>query len=170
MKRMRIALIAHDVKKDDLVAFVARHGEFLCDCDLVATRTTGGRLNKAFEFSVAKVSSGPLGGDLQIAAQLADGMISAVFFLRDPLTPMAHEVDIMALLRLCDVYNIPCATNLASAELVISGLEAGRVRRGRSAGPQHLHVRLRSNAGEIREHDVSGKDAACVLDVLDQGM
>jgi methylglyoxal synthase len=170
MKRMRIALIAHDVKKDDLVAFVGRHGDFLCDCDLVATRTTGGRLNQAFEFSVARVLSGPLGGDLQIASQLVDGSISAVFFLRDPLTPMAHEADIMALLRLCDVYNIPCATNLASAELVIKSLKAGRGQHGLGSGLRPVHFRRRSNASEVRKRGVSGKDGVCVLDVLDQDM
>jgi methylglyoxal synthase len=123
MKRIRIALIAHDIKKDDIVAFVTRHRDFLCTCDLVATGNTGRYLNDALDMTVTHVLSGPLGGDLQIGAQLVDGVVAALFFLRDPLTPIPHEADVLALLRLCDVYNVPYATNLASAELIIRSLK-----------------------------------------------
>jgi methylglyoxal synthase len=170
MKRMRVALIAHDVKKDDLIAFVSRHGDFLAGCDLVATSTTGTRLGETFDLSVARVLSGPLGGDLQIAAQLAAGSISVVFFLRDPLTPMAHEADIMALLRLCDVYNVPCATNLASAELVMKSLKDGSVRHGRRSSLRDGSLLRRSDVGRLMEKKVSSKDCERALDVLDQSI
>ncbi|PVY75561.1 methylglyoxal synthase [Cupriavidus alkaliphilus] len=118
----RIALIAHDHKKDDIVAFAARHRAFLSQCELLATGTTGGRLIDEVGLDVMRMLSGPWGGDLQIGAQLAEGRVSAVVFLRDPMTPQPHEPDINALVRACDVHNVPCATNVASAELLLAGL------------------------------------------------
>ncbi|MCO4860429.1 methylglyoxal synthase [Cupriavidus sp. WGlv3] len=118
----RIALIAHDHKKDDIVAFAARHRDFLSQCELLATGTTGGRLIDEVGLDVSRMLSGPWGGDLQIGAQLAEGRVSAVVFLRDPMTPQPHEPDINALVRACDVHNVPCATNVASAELLLAGL------------------------------------------------
>ncbi|SOZ15542.1 METHYLGLYOXAL SYNTHASE PROTEIN [Cupriavidus taiwanensis] len=118
----RIALIAHDHKKDDIVAFAARHRAFLSQCELLATGTTGGRLIDEVGLDVTRMLSGPWGGDLQIGAQLAEGRVSAVVFLRDPMTPQPHEPDINALVRACDVHNVPCATNVASAELLLAGL------------------------------------------------
>ncbi|WP_035881574.1 methylglyoxal synthase [Cupriavidus metallidurans] len=115
----RIALIAHDHKKDDIVAFAGRHRDFLAQCDLLATGTTGGRISAETGLPVARMLSGPWGGDLQIGAQLAEGRVTAVVFLRDPMTPQPHEPDINALVRACDVHNVPCATNLATAELVV---------------------------------------------------
>ncbi|QBY52470.1 methylglyoxal synthase [Cupriavidus oxalaticus] len=122
MTRPRIALIAHDHKKDDIVAFATRHRAFLSQCELLATGTTGGRLIDEVGLEVTRMLSGPWGGDLQIGAQLAEGRVRAVVFLRDPMTPQPHEPDINALVRACDVHNVPCATNVATAELLIAGL------------------------------------------------
>lgn len=122
MTRPRIALIAHDHKKDDIVAFATRHRAFLSQCELLATGTTGGRLIDEVGLEVTRMLSGPWGGDLQIGAQLAVGLVRAVVFLRDPMTPQPHEPDINALVRACDVHNVPCATNVATAELLIAGL------------------------------------------------
>ncbi|WP_193752448.1 methylglyoxal synthase [Cupriavidus sp. IDO] len=119
MSRPRIALIAHDRKKDDIVAFAARHRDFLSQCELLATGTTGGRLVDEVGLDVTRMLSGPWGGDLQIGAQLAEGRVTAVIFLRDPMTPQPHEPDINALVRACDVHNVPCATNVATADMLI---------------------------------------------------
>ncbi|AOY91325.1 methylglyoxal synthase [Cupriavidus sp. USMAA2-4] len=122
MTRPCIALIAHDHKKDDIVAFAGRHRDFLAQCELVATGTTGGRLADELGLEVTRMLSGPWGGDLQIGARLAEGRVAAVFFLRDPMTPQPHEPDINALVRACDVHNVPCATNVATADLLIAEL------------------------------------------------
>lgn len=118
----RIALIAHDRKKDDIVAFARRHRDFLAGCELLATGTTGGRLIDELGLTVTRMLSGPWGGDLQIGAQLAEGRVSAVIFLRDPMTPQPHEPDINALVRACDVHDVPCATNVATAEMLVAAL------------------------------------------------
>jgi methylglyoxal synthase len=118
----RIALIAHDKKKDDMIALAAEYAAFLRGCTLTATGTTGGRLINEIGLEVRRMHSGPLGGDLQIGAHLVNGEIDCVIFLRDPMTPQPHEPDINALVRACDVHNIPCATNMASARLVLSQL------------------------------------------------
>jgi methylglyoxal synthase len=122
-RKRRIALIAHDHKKDDMIAFAQTHQAYLAQCDLLATGTTGGRLEAEVGLTVQRMLSGPWGGDLQIGAQLAEGRVDAVIFLRDPMTPQPHEPDINALVRACDVHNIPCATNLATADLVMSALQ-----------------------------------------------
>jgi len=118
----RIALIAHDKKKDDMIALAAEYAAFLRGCTLTATGTTGGRLINELGLDVERMHSGPLGGDLQIGAHLVNGEIDCVIFLRDPMTPQPHEPDINALVRACDVHNVPCATNVASAHLVLSQL------------------------------------------------
>jgi methylglyoxal synthase len=118
----RIALIAHDKKKDDMIALATEYAAFLRGCTLTATGTTGGRLINEVGLEVTRMHSGPLGGDLQIGAHLVNGEIDVVIFLRDPMTPQPHEPDINALVRACDVHNIPCATNMASAHLVLSQL------------------------------------------------
>ena len=120
-----LALIAHDAKKDDLVAFAVRRRDDLARFALVATGTTGGRLAEATGLDVERVSSGPLGGDVQIGARIVEGRVAGVLFLRDPLTAHPHEPDIQALLKLCDLRQVPVATNLATAELVLDGLLAG---------------------------------------------
>jgi methylglyoxal synthase len=122
----RLALIAHDKKKDDMIALATEYIGFLRNCTLSATGTTGGRLANELGLTVDRKHSGPFGGDLQIGAQLVDGEIDAVIFLRDPMTPQPHEPDINALVRACDVHNIACATNLASAHLVLSQLMAAQ--------------------------------------------
>jgi methylglyoxal synthase len=122
---MRIALIAHDELKDEMVAFVESHADVLDECELVTTGTTGQRIAEATGLSVNRQASGPFGGDLQIGAMIAGDRIDGVVFLRDPLTAQAHEPDISALLRVCDVKDVPLATNVASAELLVDGLLGG---------------------------------------------
>lgn len=119
----RIALIAHDMKKDDMITLAAQYIDFLRGCHLVATGTTGGRLANELGLTIDRKHSGPFGGDLQIGAHLVDGLIDAVIFLRDPMTPQPHEPDINALVRACDVHNVACATNLSTAHLVLSQLK-----------------------------------------------
>ncbi|TFW33425.1 methylglyoxal synthase [Massilia horti] len=118
----RIALIAHDKKKDDIIALAAEYVDFLRGCRLSATGTTGGRLANELGLTIERMHSGPFGGDLQIGAKLVEGEIDAVVFLRDPMTPQPHEPDINALVRACDVHNIPCATNVSTGRLVLSQL------------------------------------------------
>lgn len=121
---MRIALIAHDEKKDDLVAFCLAHRSFLGTCDLVATGTTGGQIAAALpELTIRRMKSGPLGGDQQIGALIAEGAVDALIFFVDPLTPMPHDVDVKALMRLATVYDIPMALNRATAEIILASAE-----------------------------------------------
>ena len=121
---MHIALIAHDAKKDLMVALARDFAPFLSHCHVMATGTTGSRLIVEAGIDVERLLSGPLGGDLQIGARLAEGRVDAVIFLRDPMTPQPHEPDINALVRACDVHNTPCATNVSSAHLVLSQLRS----------------------------------------------
>jgi methylglyoxal synthase len=119
---MNIALIAHDHKKDDMVVLAKEFAGFLSSCQLIATGTTGGRLQAEVGLQVECMLSGPMGGDLQIGARLAIGQVDAVVFLRDPMTPQPHEPDINALVRACDVHNVPCATNLSGGRLLLKAL------------------------------------------------
>lgn len=121
---MKIAIIAHDGKKAEMVQFLLEHKYILKnkDIELVATGTTGAKAEKA-GLKVKKFLSGPYGGDAQIAALVAEGTIDMVLFFRDPLEKHPHEPDIFMLLRLCDVHDIPLATNPASAELLMKGLQ-----------------------------------------------
>ncbi|MFC7324030.1 methylglyoxal synthase [Halorubrum rutilum] len=119
---MRIALIAHDELKDEMVEFVTKHAATLDDCELVTTGTTGKRIAEETGLTVNRQASGPYGGDLQIGAMIANDAVDGVVFLRDPLTAQAHEPDISALLRVCDVKDVPLATNVASGELLVEGL------------------------------------------------
>jgi len=118
----RIALIAHDKKKDSMVALALEFAPFLRRCILSATGTTGARLGKEVGLDVESLLSGPWGGDLQIGARLAVGEVDAVIFLRDPMTAQPHEPDINALVRACDVHDVPCATNVSTARLVLQRL------------------------------------------------
>ncbi|GGL96048.1 methylglyoxal synthase [Deinococcus aerophilus] len=115
----QVALIAHDKKKLELAMFALSHREVLGRFHLVATGTTGGILHKQTGLQVERVLSGPLGGDQQIGARLAEERVLAVFFFRDPLTAQPHEPDVSALVRLCDVHDIPLATNPASAQALM---------------------------------------------------
>jgi methylglyoxal synthase len=119
-----IALIAHDGKKPELIAFVKDNLEFFKSFELVATKTTGKHVRSA-GLSVRTVLSGPVGGDAQIAALVATDKCHAVIFLRDPLGMHPHDPDISTLLRICDVHDVPLATNPASAQLIIKGLHKG---------------------------------------------
>lgn len=121
---VRIALIAHDEKKDDMVTFCLAHRTRLQRFTLVGTGTTARRVAEATGLNVEALLSGPYGGDQQIGAQVAGGSIAAVIFLRDPLTAQPHEPDITALLRVCDVHNVPLATNVATAERLLVALDA----------------------------------------------
>ncbi|WP_414657366.1 methylglyoxal synthase [Deinococcus sp. VB343] len=111
-----IALIAHDRKKLELALFALAHRDLLARFPLIATGTTGGILRKQAGLDVECLLSGPLGGDQQIGARIAENRVQAVFFFRDPLTAQPHEPDVSALVRLCDVHDVPLATNPASAE------------------------------------------------------
>jgi len=114
-----VALIAHDNRKDVLVAWTIRHVDKLKKYSLVATGTTGKRVEEASTLKVKKYKSGPLGGDQQIGALIAEQKLDALFFFWDPLEPMPHDPDVKALLRMCNVYNVPVACNEATAEMVI---------------------------------------------------
>jgi methylglyoxal synthase len=118
----RIALIAHDRCKDAMVALATEFADRLRPCELMATGTTGSRLQVEVGLTVHRYLSGPLGGDLQIGARLSEGGVDAVVFLRDPMTPQPHEPDINALVRASDVHNVPCATNVAGARLLLTAL------------------------------------------------
>jgi methylglyoxal synthase len=124
---MNIALIAHDKKKNDLVQFATAYQNTFSEHTLFATGTTGQRISEATGLSITRFQSGPLGGDQQIGALIAQNKMDAVFFFRDPLTSQPHEPDVTALVRLCDVYSIPLATNMGTAELLIRGLELGLI-------------------------------------------
>lgn len=117
-----IALIAHDGKKPVMVELARAQADFLKTCRIIATGTTGGLLQDALGLSVERLLSGPLGGDLQIGARLSVGEVDAVVFLRDPMTPQPHEPDINALVRACDVHDVPCATNHSTAVLMLERL------------------------------------------------
>jgi methylglyoxal synthase len=119
--RPTLALIAHDEKKQDMVDFAIEHAARLAQFDLVATGTTGSRIIEAVpELPVARLKSGPLGGDQQIGALIAEGRISGLLFFVDPLTPMPHDVDVKALTRLAEHYDIPMALNRATAQLILT--------------------------------------------------
>jgi methylglyoxal synthase len=119
MKNFNLALIAHDAKKEDMVQLVKAHKEELSGVTLVATRSTGQLIIGRTKLPVTLMQSGPMGGDQQIGAMVADEQIDAVIFLRDPLTAHPHEPDVSALLRICDAHGVPLATNIATAEAVL---------------------------------------------------
>lgn len=122
---MNIALISHDGKKVEMVSFVLQNKHLLTDINLYATGTTGGHIENA-GFTVEKLLSGPKGGDAQIAALVATGKMDVVIFFRDPMDKHPHEPDVQMLMRLCDVHNVPLATNPASAKLMLEGLATNK--------------------------------------------
>jgi methylglyoxal synthase len=126
----RLAVIAHDNKKVDLVAWATFNRETLARFSLIATRHTARLLERKIGLPVEELLSGPEGGDTQIAARVATRQVDAVFFFVDPLAAQPHEPDIRALLRVCNVHNVPLATNLATADLIITAF----------AGLEELHV------------------------------
>lgn len=118
-----VALIAHDHCKGELIGFVVKHKPIFKRFHLITTGTTGRLVEEHTGLQVERLLSGPLGGDQQIGARIADEQVIAVFFFRDPLTAQPHEPDVAALLRLCDVHNIPLATNIGSATALVYWLE-----------------------------------------------
>jgi methylglyoxal synthase len=125
---MRLALIAHDGKKPEMVAFVLQNREALTGATLYATGTTGGHIEAA-GIEVERLLSGPRGGDAQIGALVAEGKLDLVIFFRDPLDKHPHEPDVQMLMRLCDVHNVPLATNPAAAKAMLAGMQARDVRK-----------------------------------------
>lgn len=120
-KQKCIALIAHDNKKHDMVNWAIANKELLAEYKLCGTGTTAGLISGATGLSVKKYLSGPLGGDLQIGAKAAEGKIDMIIFFWDPLSSQPHDPDVKALLRIAVVYDIPIATNKATADCLISG-------------------------------------------------
>jgi len=120
---MEIAIIAHDRMKADMVQFLNKNRALLIaeNIQLIATGTTGGKAENA-GFRVTKMLSGPMGGDAQIAARVAEGKTQMVLFFKDPNSSHAHEVDINMLIRVCDVHNVPLATNEATAQLLLNAI------------------------------------------------
>ena len=120
---MEIAIIAHDRMKADMVEFLNRNKTLLLQehIKLIATGTTGGQAENA-GFKVKRMLSGPVGGDAQIAARVAEGKTKMVLFFKDPNSSHPHEVDINMLIRVCDVHNIPLATNKATAQLLLNAI------------------------------------------------
>lgn len=117
-----VALIAHDNLKPKMVEWVRANKATLARCQLYATGTTGKQVEAELNLPVTRFKSGPLGGDQQIGAGVAEGKIDVIIFFWDPLAPHPHDVDVKALLRIAVVYNIPMACNLATADLIIKGL------------------------------------------------
>lgn len=124
---MKIALIAHDRKKENLIEFAIAYKHILAQHELYATGTTGQLIHEETGLPITRFRSGPLGGDQQIGAMIATNEMDMVFFFRDPLTAQPHEPDVTALVRLCDLYHVPLATNMGTAEILLKGLEANLV-------------------------------------------
>ncbi|WP_010292676.1 methylglyoxal synthase [Clostridium senegalense] len=120
---MRIALIAHDKKKDEMIDFARRYRKILCRHELYATGTTGKFVGKLADLDINTFLTGTMGGGQQIGAKIAQGEIDVVFFFRDPLTAQPHEPDVNALIRLCDVHSVPLATNIGTAEAIIVAMK-----------------------------------------------
>ncbi|AGX41114.1 methylglyoxal synthase [Clostridium saccharobutylicum] len=116
---MKIALIAHDKKKKDMIEFSKKHKDILSKYELIATGETGRLVSEATGLDVKQYLGGPYGGDQQIGSRIAEGKVNLVIFFRDPLTAQPHEPDVSALLRVCDVHSVPVVTNVSSAELII---------------------------------------------------
>lgn len=120
---IKVALIAHDKKKLDLVMFVKEWKHIFEKCELYGTQTTGSLIKNKINLNLTTVESGPMGGDLQLGALIVTGDLDFVIFLRDPLTAQPHEPDVSAFLRVCDVHDIPLATNLSTAEGLVLEIE-----------------------------------------------
>lgn len=124
--KKRIAFIAHNQKKDDIVDLAAEYADVLRQCILLATGGTGKRLSEGVGLNVERMLSGPSGGDLQIGAAIAEGNVDCLIFLRDPMTLQPHEPDVNAMVRVCDVHSVACATNMETARALLSQLQSPR--------------------------------------------
>lgn len=143
----RIALIAHDNTKSDLLEWVDRHAEQLEQFEIVATGTTGTLLTRAHpKFRVSPVKSGPLGGDQQVGAMIAEGMLDVMIFLEDVMTAQPHDVDVKALLRLAVLYELPVACNRITADLLMPNLDMALKYRERYPHPEKKHLRYLKRA------------------------
>ena len=123
---MKIALIAHDKKKNEIIELAKTYKDVLAKHELYATGTTGTLVMGETGLTIKRMKSGPLGGDQQIGSMVAEGKLDLIVFLRDPLTSQPHEPDVTALLRLCDVQSIPLATNVKSAEIMLEAVQSGK--------------------------------------------
>jgi len=152
--RLRLALVAHDAKKADLVEWVAEHSAGLADFELVATGTTGQQIMaRCPELMVHRLQSGPLGGDQQLGALIVERQLNALIFFFDPLSALAHDSDVKALMRIAALIDIPCALNRASAQMMIPELR--RMARERRPG-----IRRAAAAGNADRSPVDTKEAA----------
>lgn len=124
---MKIALIAHDKKKNDMINLAVKYKDVLAKHTLYATGTTGTMIMGETGLNITRMKSGPLGGDQQIGSMVAESKLDLIIFLRDPLTAQPHEPDVSALLRLCDVLSIPLATNVSTAEIILKALKNGDI-------------------------------------------
>ena len=125
---MKVALIAHDKKKNEIIDIAKEYKDVLADYELYATGTTGTLVMGETGLKIKRMKSGPLGGDQQIGSMVAEGKLDLIIFLRDPLTSQPHEPDVSALLRLCDVQSIPLATNVKSGEIMLEAVKNGVIR------------------------------------------
>ncbi len=151
----RVALIAHDHRKDALLQWAADHLDRLVRCELVATGTTGLRLQRDLGLDVECLRSGPMGGDLQIGARIAEGRLDALVFFWDPLEPQPHDPDVKALLRAATVWDIPTACNRATADLVATGWSRSVLPRARSVDERAFD---RASVDESRVSRLPGED------------
>lgn len=124
MKRLRLALVAHDAKKDDMIAWARRHRDWLALAEICGTGTTGGLVAKALDLPVERMKSGPWGGDAQLGARIAEGGLDAMIFFTDPLSALPHDVDVKSLIRLAVLYDLPLAMSPRTADLIVAGLLA----------------------------------------------
>lgn len=128
-KRLQLALVAHDAKKDLMVEWAKTHSKTLRQASLFATGTTGGRIKEAVpELHVTALKSGPLGGDQQLGAMICEGKLDGLFFFIDPMSPLPHDVDVKALSRLTIVYDLPFASSPSTADFVLQGLFCSGIR------------------------------------------
>lgn len=161
---VNVAFVAHDHKKEEMIAFTIAYQALFKPHTLFATGTTGRLIMENTDLDIMTFKSGPLGGDQQIGAMVSQNELDLLVFFRDPLVAQPHEPDITALLRLCDVYGIPVATNMATAELLVHSLE-----RGDFHWRDVIHQRRPSNIAHFkRSFSSTAKHEA--TDVADQSL
>jgi methylglyoxal synthase len=119
---IRLALVAHDARKDEMIAWARHHRAELARCELTATGTTGSRIAEATDLPIHRLKSGPWGGDAQLGALIAEGGLDALIFFTDPMSALPHDVDVKSLIRLAVLYDVPCALSPRSADHVLAGI------------------------------------------------